>query len=160
MPSPSPLKQTPTERAEAKFLEALSNYITKWLPQFDWLLLDKGDDGLPCLQCSLCSEHGPYDLRHVHLNRSHHLALLFPLLDTSPLDSHISQSELATWPLAVERAASLHTMRREMDSVDGDADGMITLDEALEDELADQASSPLTLFTVFVLLTVLTLVPC
>ncbi|CAI7849458.1 unnamed protein product [Closterium sp. NIES-54] len=58
-PSPSPLKQTPAERAEAKFLEAQRNYITKWLPQFDWMLLDKGDDGLPCLRCSVCSEHGP-----------------------------------------------------------------------------------------------------
>ncbi|CAI7880223.1 unnamed protein product, partial [Closterium sp. NIES-54] len=55
MPSPSSLKQTPTECAEAKFLEAQRNYITKWLPQFDWLLLDKGDDGLPWLQCRLCN---------------------------------------------------------------------------------------------------------
>ncbi|CAI7855467.1 unnamed protein product [Closterium sp. NIES-53] len=63
-PSPSPLKQTPAERAEAKFLEAQRNYITKWLPQFDWLLLDKGDDGLPCLRCSVCSEHGPDNARY------------------------------------------------------------------------------------------------
>ncbi|CAI7737318.1 unnamed protein product [Closterium sp. NIES-54] len=49
-PSPSPLKQIPAERVEAKFLEAQRIYITKWLPQFDWLLLDKGDDG--CLVCS------------------------------------------------------------------------------------------------------------
>ncbi|CAI7753675.1 unnamed protein product [Closterium sp. NIES-54] len=62
--SPSPLKQTPAERAEAKFLEAQRNYITKWLPQFDWLLLDKGDDGLPCLRCSVCSEHGPDNARY------------------------------------------------------------------------------------------------
>ncbi|CAI7786617.1 unnamed protein product [Closterium sp. NIES-53] len=63
-PSPSPLKETPAERAEAKFLEAQRNYITKWLPQFDWLLLDKGDDGLPCLRCSVCSEHGPDNARY------------------------------------------------------------------------------------------------
>ncbi|CAI7785987.1 unnamed protein product, partial [Closterium sp. NIES-53] len=65
MPSPSPLKQTPAKRTEAKFLEAQRNYITKWLPQFDWLLLDKGDDGLPCLRCSVCSEHGPDNARYV-----------------------------------------------------------------------------------------------
>ncbi|CAI7848387.1 unnamed protein product [Closterium sp. NIES-54] len=64
MPSPSLLKQNPAERTEAKFLEAQRNYITKWLPQFDWLLLDKGDDGLPCLQCSVCSEHGPDNARY------------------------------------------------------------------------------------------------
>ncbi|CAI7832238.1 unnamed protein product [Closterium sp. NIES-54] len=63
-PSPSPLKQTPAERVEAKFLEAQRNYITKWLLQFDWLLLDKGDDGLPCLRCSVCSEHGPDNSRY------------------------------------------------------------------------------------------------
>ncbi|CAI5998809.1 unnamed protein product [Closterium sp. NIES-65] len=79
------------------------------------------------------------DLRNDHLNLSHRLALLFPLLDTSPPDGRVSQSELATWLLAVERAASLHRTRREMEAVDSDADGRITLDEALEDELADQA---------------------
>ncbi|CAI5463410.1 unnamed protein product [Closterium sp. Yama58-4] len=63
-PAPSPLKLTAAERAEAKFLEAQRNYITKWLPQFDWLLLDKGEDGLPCLRCSVCSEHGPDNARY------------------------------------------------------------------------------------------------
>ncbi|CAI5985028.1 unnamed protein product [Closterium sp. NIES-64] len=52
-PAPSPLKLTAAKRAEAKFLEAQRNYITKWLPQFDWLLLDKGEDGLPRLRCSV-----------------------------------------------------------------------------------------------------------
>ncbi|CAI5943213.1 unnamed protein product [Closterium sp. NIES-64] len=93
------------------------------------------------------------DLRNDHLNLSHRLALLFPLLDTSPPDGRVSQSELATWLLAVERAASLHRTRREMEAVDSDADGRITLDEALEDELADQAGSSLTLLTVLIFLT-------
>ncbi|GJP33885.1 hypothetical protein CLOM_g18389, partial [Closterium sp. NIES-68] len=79
------------------------------------------------------------DLKYDHFNLSHRLALLFPLLDASPPDGRISQSELATWLLSVERAASLHRTRREMEAVDGDADGKITLEEALEDELADQA---------------------
>ncbi|CAI5482779.1 unnamed protein product [Closterium sp. Yama58-4] len=92
------------------------------------------------------------DLRHDHLNLSHRLALLFPLLDTSPPDGRVSQSELATWLLELERAASLHRTRREMEAVDGDADGRITLAEALEDELADQAGSSLTLLTPSVLL--------
>ncbi|CAI7794280.1 unnamed protein product [Closterium sp. NIES-54] len=63
-PAPSPLKQTAAERAEAKFQEAQRNYITKWLPLFDWLLIDRGDDGLPCLRCSVCSEHGPDNARY------------------------------------------------------------------------------------------------
>ncbi|CAI5502857.1 unnamed protein product, partial [Closterium sp. Naga37s-1] len=56
------------------------------------------------------------DLKNDHLNLSHRLALLFPLLDTSPPDGRVSQSELATWLLAVERAASLHRTRREMEA--------------------------------------------
>ncbi|CAI7863552.1 unnamed protein product [Closterium sp. NIES-54] len=63
-PAPSRLKQTAAECAEAKFHEAQRNFITKWLPQFDWLLIDKGDDGLPCLRCSVFSEHGPDNARY------------------------------------------------------------------------------------------------
>ncbi|CAI7863144.1 unnamed protein product [Closterium sp. NIES-54] len=63
-PASSPLKQTTAERAEAKFQEAQRNYITKWLPQFDWLLIDRGDDDLPCLRCSVCSEHSPDNARY------------------------------------------------------------------------------------------------
>ncbi|CAI5517358.1 unnamed protein product [Closterium sp. Naga37s-1] len=62
--APSPLKLNAAERTTAKFLEAQRNYITKWLPQFDWLLLDKGEDGLPRLRCSVCSEHGPDNARY------------------------------------------------------------------------------------------------
>ncbi|CAI7871490.1 unnamed protein product, partial [Closterium sp. NIES-54] len=63
-PASSPLKQTAAERAEAKFQEAQRNYMMKWLPLFDWLLIDRGDDGLHCLRCSMCSEHGPDNARY------------------------------------------------------------------------------------------------
>ncbi|CAI5508166.1 unnamed protein product [Closterium sp. Naga37s-1] len=73
---------------------------------------------------------------------SYRLALLFPLLDSSPPDCRVSQSKLTTWLLAVERAASLHRTRREREVVDGDADSRFTLDEALGDKL--QSHSPST----------------
>ncbi|CAI5501396.1 unnamed protein product [Closterium sp. Naga37s-1] len=70
-PSPAPNKHPPRvsrvltddEKAEAKFDKALQLYITHWLPKFEWLLLDKNEDGLPVLRCSVCVEHGKDDAR-------------------------------------------------------------------------------------------------
>ncbi|CAI5519293.1 unnamed protein product [Closterium sp. Naga37s-1] len=54
---------TDAEKAEEKFLKAQQLYITQWLPRFDWLLLDKNDEGLPILRCSICVEHGKDDAK-------------------------------------------------------------------------------------------------
>ncbi|CAI5514042.1 unnamed protein product [Closterium sp. Naga37s-1] len=70
-PSPAPDKPpsrvsrvlTDAEKAEAKFDKALQLYITQWLPKFEWLLLDKNEDGLPVLRCSICVEHGKDDAK-------------------------------------------------------------------------------------------------
>ncbi|CAI5525459.1 unnamed protein product [Closterium sp. Naga37s-1] len=70
-PPPAPV-QTPkrasreltdAEKAEEKFLKAQQLYITQWLPRFDWLLLDKNEEGLPILRCSICVEHGKDDAK-------------------------------------------------------------------------------------------------
>ncbi|CAI5983764.1 unnamed protein product [Closterium sp. NIES-64] len=45
---------TDAEKAEERFLKAQQLYITQWLPKFGWLLLDKNDDRLPILRCSIC----------------------------------------------------------------------------------------------------------
>ncbi|CAI5476740.1 unnamed protein product [Closterium sp. Yama58-4] len=34
-----------------------------WLPKFDWLLLDKNEEGLLILRCSICVEHGKDDAK-------------------------------------------------------------------------------------------------
>ncbi|CAI5484816.1 unnamed protein product [Closterium sp. Yama58-4] len=57
------LELTQAEKAEAKFDKALELYISQWLPKFDWLLLDKNDEGLPVLRCSICVEHGKDDAK-------------------------------------------------------------------------------------------------
>ncbi|CAI5534270.1 unnamed protein product [Closterium sp. Naga37s-1] len=54
---------TDAEKAEEKFLKAHQLYITQWLPKFDWLLLDKNEEGLPILRCSICVEHGKDDAK-------------------------------------------------------------------------------------------------
>ncbi|CAI5520947.1 unnamed protein product [Closterium sp. Naga37s-1] len=51
------------EKAEERFLKAQQLYITQWLPKFDWLLLDKNEDGLHILRCSICVEHGKDDAK-------------------------------------------------------------------------------------------------
>ncbi|CAI5460519.1 unnamed protein product [Closterium sp. Yama58-4] len=54
---------TAAEKAEEKFLKAQQLYITQWLPKFDGLLLDKNEEGLPILRCSICVEHGKDDAK-------------------------------------------------------------------------------------------------
>ncbi|CAI5457417.1 unnamed protein product [Closterium sp. Yama58-4] len=54
---------TDAEKAEEKFLKAQQLYITQWLPKFDWLLLDKNEEELPRLRCSICVEHGKDDAK-------------------------------------------------------------------------------------------------
>ncbi|CAI6005439.1 unnamed protein product [Closterium sp. NIES-64] len=54
---------TDAEKAEEIFLKAHQLYITQWLPKFDWLLLDKNEEGLPILRCSICVEHGKDDAK-------------------------------------------------------------------------------------------------
>ncbi|CAI5483304.1 unnamed protein product [Closterium sp. Yama58-4] len=66
-PVQAPKRVTPeltaAEKAEERFLKAQQLYITKWLPKFDWLLLDKNEEGLPILRCSICVEHGKDDAK-------------------------------------------------------------------------------------------------
>ncbi|CAI7916952.1 unnamed protein product [Closterium sp. NIES-54] len=54
---------TRAEKAEEKFLKAQQLYVTQWLPKFEWLLLDKNEEGLPILRCSICVEHGKDDAK-------------------------------------------------------------------------------------------------
>ncbi|CAI7778687.1 unnamed protein product [Closterium sp. NIES-53] len=54
---------TRAEKAEEKFLKAQQLYVTQWLPKFEWLLLDKTEEGLPILRCSICAEHGKDDAK-------------------------------------------------------------------------------------------------
>ncbi|CAI5470031.1 unnamed protein product [Closterium sp. Yama58-4] len=54
---------TDVEQAEEKFLKAQDLYGTQWLPKFNWLLLDKNEEGLPILRCSICVEHGKDDAK-------------------------------------------------------------------------------------------------
>ncbi|CAI7890758.1 unnamed protein product [Closterium sp. NIES-54] len=54
---------TRAEKAEEKFLKAQQMYVTQWLPKFEWLLLDKIEEGLPILRCSICVEHGKDDAK-------------------------------------------------------------------------------------------------
>ncbi|CAI7826336.1 unnamed protein product [Closterium sp. NIES-54] len=54
---------TRAEKSEEKFLKAQQLYVTKWLPKFEWLLLDKNEEGLPSLRCSICVEHGKDDAK-------------------------------------------------------------------------------------------------
>ncbi|CAI5495386.1 unnamed protein product [Closterium sp. Naga37s-1] len=54
---------TDAEKAEDEFQKAQQLYITQWLPKFDWLLLDKNEEGLPILRCSICVEHGKDDAK-------------------------------------------------------------------------------------------------
>ncbi|CAI5499660.1 unnamed protein product [Closterium sp. Naga37s-1] len=54
---------TKAEKAEEKFLKVQHLYITQWLPKFDWLLLDRNEEGLPILRCSICVEHGKDDVK-------------------------------------------------------------------------------------------------
>ncbi|CAI7848256.1 unnamed protein product [Closterium sp. NIES-53] len=54
---------TRAEKAEEKFWKAQQLYVTQWLPKFEWLLLDKNEEGLPILRCSICVEHGKDDAK-------------------------------------------------------------------------------------------------
>ncbi|CAI5495937.1 unnamed protein product [Closterium sp. Naga37s-1] len=54
---------TKAKKAEERFDKAQQLYITQWLPKFEWLLLDKNEDGLPILRCSICVEHGKDDAK-------------------------------------------------------------------------------------------------
>ncbi|CAI7881634.1 unnamed protein product [Closterium sp. NIES-53] len=54
---------TCAEKAEEKFLKAQQLYVTQWLPKFEWLLLDKTEEGLPILRCSICVENGKDDAK-------------------------------------------------------------------------------------------------
>ncbi|CAI7885678.1 unnamed protein product [Closterium sp. NIES-54] len=54
---------TRAEKAEEKFWKAQQLYVTQWLPKFEWLLLDKIEEGLPILRYSICVEHGKDDAK-------------------------------------------------------------------------------------------------
>ncbi|CAI5495818.1 unnamed protein product [Closterium sp. Naga37s-1] len=53
----------PSSQACVSYLKAQQLYITQWMPKFDWLLLEKNEDGLPILRCSICVEHGKDDAK-------------------------------------------------------------------------------------------------
>ncbi|CAI7907507.1 unnamed protein product [Closterium sp. NIES-54] len=50
-PAPVSCEHTKAEKADSKDLKAQQLYIAQWLPKFDWLLLNKNNDGLPILRC-------------------------------------------------------------------------------------------------------------
>ncbi|CAI7775911.1 unnamed protein product [Closterium sp. NIES-53] len=156
--SPSPLKHTPAERAEAKFLEAQKNYITKWLPQFDWLLLDKCDDGLPCLRFSVCSEHGPDNARygrngsggrdlqpasmraHQASSRHHDYELAWCARQKGLLDKLAAQKKIDDYERADPEGARVMRLMRSIQFV-CDEDAPIAMFPKLVDFLANEGVS-------------------
>ncbi|CAI7925200.1 unnamed protein product [Closterium sp. NIES-54] len=70
-PTPAPVQApshmsrelTRAEKAEEKFWKAQQLYVKQWLPKFEWLLLDKNEEGLQILRCSICVEHWKNDAK-------------------------------------------------------------------------------------------------
>ncbi|GJP45241.1 hypothetical protein CLOM_g4655 [Closterium sp. NIES-68] len=57
-------KPTVAEKTARAYEKAQHKYTNDWLPKFPWLVLDKNDDGIPCLRCSVCMEHGAVHARY------------------------------------------------------------------------------------------------
>ena len=66
--------------------------------------------------------------------------MLFPEVDADS-DRLLSREELVQWQLAQQQRLSVHRSARELEAVDSDGDGMVTLEEALQDEIAAQAGA-------------------
>eukprot|EP00897_Mesotaenium_endlicherianum_P009200 jgi/Mesen1/8308/ME000455S07473 len=69
-----------------------------------------------------------------HFNITSRLATLFPLIDVKPVDDRVSVDELTSWHLQQVRKQSLHRTDRELDVIDRNHDGFVTLKEYLHDD--------------------------
>ena len=68
------------------------------------------------------------------MNLTSRLEHLFPFLDVRPTDGKISVEELSSWQMAQERKTSLHRTMREMEVMDRNGDGHVSIKEYLNDE--------------------------
>ncbi|GJP45615.1 hypothetical protein CLOM_g4984 [Closterium sp. NIES-68] len=59
-----PLAPTSAEMKAKAYLAAQKKYTSDWHGRFPWLVLDKTDDGSPCLRCSVCMQHGKPTARY------------------------------------------------------------------------------------------------
>ena len=68
------------------------------------------------------------------MNITSRLEHLFPFLDVRPQDGKISAEELSHWQTAQERKTSLHRTMREVEVMDRNHDGHVSIKEYLNDE--------------------------
>lgn len=81
---------------------------------------------------------------HERFNISHRLLALFPLVDVKPLDGFISLAELEDWHVQIAVKRLMHRTDRELETVDANKDGLVTLKEYLrhltDEELANNST--------------------
>ena len=68
------------------------------------------------------------------MNLTSRLEHLFPFLDVRPTDGKISVEELSSWQMAQERKTALHRTMRELEVMDRNGDGHVSIKEYLNDE--------------------------
>lgn len=68
-----------------------------------------------------------------HFNITSRLQTLFPLIDDNPSDGFVTVEELGAWHVKQGREANLHRTEREMEAVDTNHDGLLSLKEYLHD---------------------------
>ena len=68
------------------------------------------------------------------MNLTSRLEHLFPLLDVRPQDGKISLEELSSWQMAQEKKTSLHRTMREVEAIDRNNDGHVSINEYLSNE--------------------------
>lgn len=69
-----------------------------------------------------------------HINMEKRIDRLFPLIDIAPADGKIDVNELTAWELMQYQQMQDHRMERELEALDKDNDGVISLKEYLHDE--------------------------
>ncbi|CAI5532606.1 unnamed protein product [Closterium sp. Naga37s-1] len=80
-------------------------------------------------------EDNPNPEAGVHkVNVTNRLRVLFPLIDSDDKDGLVSLSELAMWQVQQGQRSSSRRSRREMQVVDSDGDGRVSLKEYLHDD--------------------------